>query len=251
MEAVDQLTQESAGDRPSRRALSKREDVVLTWTSPLVMIYFVGQIAVVTACAFVVYYSRMTEQSIAIQSNQVVHLESKTDALNDELVRLRQFVGSKTSEDVIYLKINILKPDIDPELAASIAKVIHRNASIYSQDTDLILAIMHIESRFDPKAESNKGALGLMQVMPQWQKVLGMSGDLTDPEISLKYGLQILGFYQEMYKNNQMALTAYNRGPGPVDMALMNGKDYNNGYADKVLAVYQRLQTMSANNSAL
>ena len=84
-----------------------------------------------------------------------------------------------------------------------------------------------------------------MQVMPQWEKVLGIQGSLKDPEVSIKYGMQVLGFYMEMYKDIEMALTAYNRGPGPVDMALMRGKNPKNGYAPQVLKVYERLKSLS------
>jgi soluble lytic murein transglycosylase-like protein len=106
------------------------------------------------------------------------------------------------------------------------------------------LAIIAEESRFNPNAVSPVGAVGLMQVMPQWEKVLGISGSLKDPEVSIKYGLQVLGFYMEMYKDIEMALTAYNRGPGPVDMALMHGKDPKNKYAPEVLKVFERLKKL-------
>ena len=104
---------------------------------------------------------------------------------------------------------------------------------------------MNVESRFNPNAVSSAGAVGLMQVMPQWEKVLGISGSLKDPEVSIKYGLEIFGFYMEMYKDIEMALTAYNRGPGPVDVALMRGKDPKNTYAPTVLKVYGRLKGLS------
>jgi soluble lytic murein transglycosylase-like protein len=83
-------------------------------------------------------------------------------------------------------------------------------------------------------------------VMPHWKKVLGIQGDLRDVDTSVQYGMQVLGFYQEMYRDIDLALTAYNRGPGPVDNALVKGRDPQNGYAPKVLEVYKRLKTMSA-----
>lgn len=43
-----------------------------------------------------------------------------------------------------------------------------------------------------------------------------------------------------------MALTAYNRGPGPVDAALMRGKSPDNGYSGKIRSVYERLREMNA-----
>ena len=139
----------------------------------------------------------------------------------------------------------VVKPDLDPQFARTVAGHVSRYAEFHGQDPDLVLAIMAIESNFNPNAVSSAGALGLMQIMPQWKKVLGISEDLKDPETSVKYGLQIFGFYKEMYKETEMALTAYNRGPGPVDMALMRGKDYKNGYSDKVLKMYDELKALS------
>jgi soluble lytic murein transglycosylase-like protein len=86
-------------------------------------------------------------------------------------------------------------------------------------------------------------------VMPHWKRVLGITGDLTDPETNIRAGLQILGFYLEMYQDLEMALTAYNRGPGPVDAALRKGSSPNNGYAPKVLATYERLKALSLPSS--
>ena len=62
---------------------------------------------------------------------------------------------------------------------------------------------------------------------------------------NIKYGLQVLGFYLEMYQDLEMALTAYNRGPGPVDAALVKGRNPNNGYAPKVLSTYERLKKLN------
>ena len=157
---------------------------------------------------------------------------------------LRNYVASSSAEQVIFLKIMVLKPDIDLSLARNIARHTHHYAALYKRDPDLVLAIIAEESRFNPNAQSPMGALGLMQVMPQWEKVLGISGSLKDPEVSIKYGLQVLGFYMEMYKDIEMALTAYNRGPGPVDMALLHGRDPKNHYAPEVLKVYNRLKNL-------
>jgi hypothetical protein len=178
-------------------------------------------------------------------SEKTADLRVQTEALTNETSSLRQLIASNATQDVIFLKTMLLKPDIDPTLARLIATHVHRYAELYGRDANLVLAIIAVESRFDPKATSPVGALGLMQVMPQWKKVLGITGDLTDPETSIKSGLQILGFYTEMYKDLGMALTAYNRGPGQVDLALRNGKDPGNGYAPKVLQAYERLKKLT------
>lgn len=178
-------------------------------------------------------------------SNRVGEVAEQTRAIRGEATELRQYVASSSAEQVMFLKVLVLKPDIDPALARVIARHARTYAALYKRDPDLVLAIIAEESRFDPNAVSSAGAVGLMQVMPQWEKVLGIAGSLKDPEVSIKYGLQVLGFYMEMYKDIEMALTAYNRGPGPVDVALMKGKDPKNLYAPKVLKVYERLRRLT------
>lgn len=181
---------------------------------------------------------------------RVGELSEQSVAIKAEGSELRQYVESSSAEQVIFLKILVLKPDVEVTLARTIAKHAHHYGALYKRDPDLVLAIIAEESRFNPNAVSPVGAVGLMQVMPQWEKVLGISGSLKDPEVSIKYGLEVLGFYLEMYKDLEMALTAYNRGPGPVDLALMRGKDPKNRYAPEVLKVYERLKKLSLPTTA-
>ena len=181
---------------------------------------------------------------------RVGEILDQTRAIKAESTELRQYLVSSSADQVVFLKILVLKPDIDVKLARNIARHTQRYASLYKRDSDLVLAIIAEESRFDPNAVSHAGAIGLMQVMPQWEKVLGISDNLREPEVSIKYGLQVLGFYMEMYKDVEMALTAYNRGPGPVDVALMRGKDPKNQYPARVLKVYERLKKLSTSPGA-
>ncbi|MBW1870832.1 MAG: lytic transglycosylase domain-containing protein [Deltaproteobacteria bacterium] len=184
------------------------------------------------------------DKRLQAEADRTKQLTVQTAALNAEINDLHQYLASQANQDVLFLKIMVTKPELDRELARKIARLTSKYATIYRQDPDLVLAIIAIESNFNPKAVSSKGALGLMQVMPQWKTVLGITDDLTDPETSIRYGLQILGFYKQMYKKMDMALTAYNRGPGPVDMALMRGENPQNSYAPRVLKKYNLLKSM-------
>jgi soluble lytic murein transglycosylase-like protein len=168
-----------------------------------------------------------------------------------EVSYLRTLVNRNAEEELIGLKILVLRPRVPHHTAREIAAAVYQCAQRYQRDPDLILSIMRIESAFDPTAVSNMGAMGLMQVMPQWIDVLDIQCDLFDPECNVKYGLQILESYEQMYKDLDMALTAYNRGPGPVDYALMRGKDPDNGYAGKIRKVYDRLRAISGTGSNL
>jgi soluble lytic murein transglycosylase-like protein len=185
------------------------------------------------------------------QRAQTTEVAQKVASLDAEVTNLRQIITSRTAEDVIFLKIMVLKPNIDGELARRIARSVHRLAEQYRRDPDLLLAIMAVESNFNPQAVSPAGATGLMQVMPHWKQVLAIEGDLRDPDVSIRSGLQILGFYENMYRDLDMALTAYNRGPGPVDNALVRGRDPTNDYAPRVKQQYERLKKLTVSSTEL
>ena len=172
-------------------------------------------------------------------------LQKEMDDIRTEVTDLRGLIRTNTKENLIHLKILVLDPKVPNKTARQIAAAVQKYARVYSREPDLILSIMRVESRFDPEAISKMGAIGLMQVMPQWINVLGIQCDLMDPDCNTKYGLQILGAYEHLYGDLEMALTAYNRGPGPVDSALMRGKNPDNGYPGKVRTVYDRLRAMS------
>lgn len=157
----------------------------------------------------------------------------------------RILVKGENSEQTTFFKILILKPDLDYALAREVAQVVDGASKDFNRDPDFILAIMHVESRFNPKATSPVGAQGLMQVRPFWLKVMGAEGDdLFDPRTNVRRGLQIYNSYEQMLKSRELALTAYNRGSWKVEEDLRNERDPRNGYAKEVLDVYERLKLM-------
>ena len=80
---------------------------------------------------------------------------------------------------------------------------------------DLIKAIVKVESNFNPKALSPKGAYGLMQLMPNTAALLKV--DRENPEENLIGGIQYLKTLALKYKDLDKVLAAYNAGPGNVD----------------------------------
>ncbi|MGF2615368.1 lytic transglycosylase domain-containing protein [Rossellomorea vietnamensis] len=99
----------------------------------------------------------------------------------------------------------------------SIQQIISRAAEKYNLPVNLISSVIKQESNFNPNAVSHAGASGLMQLMPATARGLGVT-DVFDPEQNVFAGTKYLRQMMDKYNGNlEMALAAYNAGPGNVD----------------------------------
>lgn len=106
--------------------------------------------------------------------------------------------------------------------------IVSKYASEYNVDKNLIYAVMKAESDFNENAISNKGALGLMQIMEDTAKEIAKKNniqidennskeDILKVENNINIGTKYLSILLEKYNNIDLALAAYNAGTGNVD----------------------------------
>jgi len=98
-----------------------------------------------------------------------------------------------------------------PEIAA----MVNQAAKAHDVDPLLVESIIQVESNFNPYAISSKGAEGLMQLMPPTARMLGVSNSF-DPQQNIEAGVRYLKQLQDLYKDDRLALAAYNAGPSAV-----------------------------------
>ncbi|HBI04789.1 MAG TPA: lytic transglycosylase [Paenibacillaceae bacterium] len=109
---------------------------------------------------------------------------------------------------------------------------IKNSAAHHNVDPYLIMAIIKIESKYNPRRVSKKGAVGLMQVMPNTAKWIIEEANfskmakeyLDEPDLNIELGSWYVNFLYKEFDNNLYAtIAAYNAGPGNVRKWLNDG----------------------------
>jgi len=124
-------------------------------------------------------------------------------------------------------------------------QVVDEVSRTYGLESALLHAVISVESRYNPKAVSKKGAAGLMQLMPQTAKRYGVA-DAFDPLQNLNGGARYLRDLLRLFNNNtSLALAAYNAGEQAVVKYGNRIPPYREtlNYVPQVLDFYQRYQT--------
>ena len=137
------------------------------------------------------------------------------EIIANRLVQLTQQLECASTPGV---KLDILQssPLTDPKLKAQINLLIKKYAKRHGVDEKLILAVLQKESGGNPIAVSPKGAMGLMQIMPETAQSLGVE-DPFDLEQNVAAGVKYLKSCLNLFcQDVALALAAYNAGPETV-----------------------------------
>ncbi len=126
------------------------------------------------------------------------------------------FTNVPTSGD--YEWVMLERPELEASYnpVTSIDDIIGRVSKAYGVDEDLVRAIIKVESDFDPDAVSEDGARGLMQLMPETARLVGVK-NLHDPYENILGGVRYLSRLLKNFSwNIPLAVAAYNSGAGQV-----------------------------------
>jgi soluble lytic murein transglycosylase-like protein len=138
-------------------------------------------------------------------------------------------------------RMGLTAPEIE-EVARAIVDASER----YDIEPHLVLAVIHVESRYDAFAVSPVGALGLMQILPSTGRELAERHGiewrgprtLFDPVANVELGVAYLKQLSDRYGSTKVALAAYNWGPGHIDRRLRRGTPIPTVYPGLVQRAY-------------
>lgn len=113
-------------------------------------------------------------------------------------------------------------------------KIIKNECQTNNLDPILVFSLINAESSFNPSKTSNKGAIGLMQIMPSTAIFIATeleldnfdSKSLYNPEVNIKFGTYYLNYLSKKYDDLDLVICAYNAGETNVN-SWLNDKEYS------------------------
>jgi soluble lytic murein transglycosylase-like protein len=136
---------------------------------------------------------------------------AKVDPRSGQVVQT--IVIASKSMPVSSVPRNSVVPGRTP--SNEVRDLVQSMARNYAVSPALVDSVIQVESNYDPFAVSPKGAQGLMQLMPSTARRFGVQ-DSFDAKQNIEGGVRYLKFLQETFKDDRLAIAAYNAGEGAV-----------------------------------
>jgi hypothetical protein len=200
----------------------------------------------VLACSF-------AQAAVTVHLRNGTEINARTQTVDGDFVSLAVDHGTIEIANSEIASIESI-PDghaiekVQPDEAISVAEALKRASDAQALPANFVKTVAKIESGLRPDAVSPKGALGLMQLMPETAVELGVKATSTRENAmgGAKYLRELLLRY---HGDARLALAAYNAGPGAVDRYHgIPPYPETIAYINKVLREYQRLQKTVAKN---
>lgn len=143
------------------------------------------------------------------------------------------------------------KLKIEEKLALRIVRHVEQESGNYDLNPSRLLALIVVESGADPNVVSHKGAVGLMQILPDTGRYIAQNlgeswkgpKSLQAVETNISFGAWYYRYLLEKFHGDiQSALAAYNWGPGTISKRLRQGQGLPRVYPGKVKTVREELE---------
>ncbi|MEW5950524.1 MAG: lytic transglycosylase domain-containing protein [Elusimicrobiota bacterium] len=195
---------------------------------PIILIIFFGAVSYSFAQRALEQIDFSSALSVPIPSSAQIDDDFSADLPKDPPPPSVDIVRPDESESFSLSSLSKSKNGSVPYLS-----IVLEEAKKQNFDPEMVLAVIKKESSFNPKAKSSVGAMGLMQLMPDTAKWLGLkdTSKLFDPATNIKYGIKYLRYlfsefsetdFSSLDKSDienqsiKKSIAAYNSGPGNV-----------------------------------
>ncbi|MBD3345793.1 MAG: transglycosylase SLT domain-containing protein [Chitinivibrionales bacterium] len=208
---------------------------------------------------FVIILTLLT--GVIIRNGNRIHRhQQQISLLKIENLTLDYLKEELAEKERIYTPLyRFTKGRLSPRIYAQLVDLVYVNSKSFGYDPLLVLAVINVESVFDPRALGRyrsgrlSGAFGLMQLKlataREVAEDLGMGAlekkDLFKPEINIVLGIAYLTRVIAHFKSLKLGILAYNQGPGTIEETLAGKKPLSIRYFNKVLKSYYKLQNMA------
>lgn len=177
-------------------------------------------------------------------------LENIPLRIRTEPIKTGELYLNRTNSDTsLNISFDNLYTDLSQDTTVDVEKIystVDKYSQKYGVDKNLLLAIIKQESNFNPNAVSSAGAKGLMQLMDFNSEAYGLTNPY-DIDQNIEAGVKHIKSYLDMYNGNlEMALMAYNGGPGTMERRgvksasdLYKMPQETQNYVPKILSNYR------------
>lgn len=217
------------------------------WISELISFFLVS--AVLFSLLFVTAKIFRKEFTIRDLQKQIALLRQQELHLTIDLDNLRE------KNRISSLLFTIIGLRSSPQMIHNLTELVITNSRQFGYDPLLLLAVISVESSFDPNALGRfrsgnlSGALGLMQVKYETAlevaEMIGIDNlkreDLFNPEINLVIGTAYLTKLISQFGDFKLGLLAYNQGPGTIRETISGRQPLSVRYYERVLKNYYQL----------
>jgi len=184
--------------------------------------YFCSQIGLRTAIVAGLALLSLRAENLPEESHKVavvvprlvsvVHADARTGRLVRSIVVASKPVPGRvvSSQPVdVEAQAPVAAPD------SAVRSMVEEAAKTFDVSPALVDSVIQVESNYNPNAVSPKGAQGLMQLMPATARRFGVKNSF-DAKQNIEGGVRYLKFLQQTFKDDRLAIAAYNAGEGAV-----------------------------------